>query len=97
MQACTGSSLMGSLQQPIWTEQSRFPSKGCGVIGFSHQVKLNLVKPCRSSYTEGSLVTGKPPSTVSVTKSGGSLHFTINWFFLLLWVYYDCLKKSTFK
>ncbi|KAF5466560.1 hypothetical protein F2P56_016477 [Juglans regia] len=72
MQACTGSSLMGSLQQPIWTEQSRFPSKGCGVIGFSLQVKLNLVKPCRSSYTEGSLVTGKPPSTVSVTKSGGN-------------------------
>ncbi|KAF5451986.1 hypothetical protein F2P56_027033 [Juglans regia] len=72
MQACTGPSLMGSLQQPIWTEQSRFPSKGCGVIGFSHQVKLNLVKPCRSSYTEGSLVTGKPPSTVSVTKSGGN-------------------------
>lgn len=93
MQACTRPSLMGSLQQPIWIEHSRFPSKGCGVIGFSHQVKLNLVKPCRS-YTEGSLVTGKPPSSVSVPKSGGSLHFTINWFLLLLWVYHDCLRKS---
>lgn len=77
MQACTRPSLMGSLQQPVWTEQSRFPSKGCAIIGFSRQVKLNLVKPCRASYTEGSLVTGRPPSTVSIPKSGGSLHSTV--------------------
>ncbi len=57
---------MGSLQQPIWTKESNFPPRGSSVIGFPHQGRLNLLKPCRSSYVEGSLVTGTPPSSVSV-------------------------------
>uniref|UniRef100_A0A2N9IIT1 Serine hydroxymethyltransferase n=1 Tax=Fagus sylvatica TaxID=28930 RepID=A0A2N9IIT1_FAGSY len=66
MQACSGAAVMGSLQQPIWTKESNFPPRGSSVIGFPHQGRLNLLKPCRSSYVEGSLVTGTPPSSVSV-------------------------------
>ncbi|KAA8525178.1 hypothetical protein F0562_006958 [Nyssa sinensis] len=66
MQACSGTAVMGSLQQPIWTKGSNFPPKGYSVNGFPNQIKLNIAKPCRSSQVEGNLVTGKPPSFVSV-------------------------------
>ncbi|KAL7164548.1 hypothetical protein ACSBR2_040450 [Camellia fascicularis] len=64
MQACSGTAVMGSIQQPIWAKA--FLPKGSGFSGFHHQVKLNLLKPCRSSQLEGSLITGRPPSSVSV-------------------------------
>ena len=54
---------MGSLQQPVLTKGSAFPMKRSVIIGFPYQVKL---KPCRASSLEGSLVTGRPPSSVSV-------------------------------
>lgn len=69
MQACSGTAAMGSLQQPIWIKGSSFAPNGSTVNGFPHQIKLNSVKPCRS-YIKGSLVTGKPPSSVSVTVPG---------------------------
>lgn len=71
MQACSGATVRGSVQQPIWTKGSNFPPKGASVR-FLHHVKVNLVKPCRSSRIEGSLVTGRPPSSVSVPEIGGS-------------------------
>ncbi|KAF5939999.1 hypothetical protein HYC85_021166 [Camellia sinensis] len=64
MQACSGTAVMGSIQQPIWAKA--FLPKGSGFSGFHHQAKLNLLKPCRSSQLEGSLITGRPPSSVSV-------------------------------
>lgn len=66
MQACSGATVMGSLQQPIWTKGLNFPPKGSSFIGSQLQVKLNSVKLCRSSYAEASMVTGRPPSSVSV-------------------------------
>ncbi|XP_023902260.1 serine hydroxymethyltransferase 3, chloroplastic [Quercus suber] len=74
MQACSGAAVMGSLQQPIWTKGSNFAPKGSSVIGFPQQGRLNLMKPCKSSNVEGSLVTGRPPSSASVPvpEIGGS-------------------------
>ncbi|KAJ6361593.1 hypothetical protein OIU78_002094 [Salix suchowensis] len=63
MQATSGAAVMGSLQQPVLTKGSAFPMKRSVIIGFPYQVKL---KPCRASSLEGSLVTGRPPSSVSV-------------------------------
>ncbi|GFZ08551.1 serine hydroxymethyltransferase 3 [Actinidia rufa] len=67
MQACSGTAVMGSIQQPLWTKGSAFSPKGSSFNGFPYQFKLSLVKPCRSSQLEGSLVTGRPPSSVSVS------------------------------
>ncbi|KAI7999948.1 hypothetical protein LOK49_LG09G01129 [Camellia lanceoleosa] len=64
MHACSGTAVMGSIQQPIWAKA--FLPKGSSFSGFHYQVKLNLLKPCRSSQLEGSLITGRPPSSVSV-------------------------------
>ena len=69
MQTCSGTAAMGSLQQPIWIKGSNFASNGSTVNGFPHQIRLNSVKTCRS-YIKGSLVTGNPPSSVSVTAPG---------------------------
>ncbi|XP_050134721.1 serine hydroxymethyltransferase 3, chloroplastic-like isoform X2 [Malus sylvestris] len=67
MQACGGAAVMGSLQQPAWTKGTIFSNKGLTGSGFSHQLKLKCVKPVRSSsYIEGSLVTGRPSSSVTV-------------------------------
>ncbi|KAB1219749.1 Serine hydroxymethyltransferase 3, chloroplastic [Morella rubra] len=66
MQACSGATVMGSLQQPIWSKGLNFPPKGSSFIGSQLQVKLNSVKLCRSSYAEASMVTGRPPSSVFV-------------------------------
>ncbi|XP_007012241.2 PREDICTED: serine hydroxymethyltransferase 3, chloroplastic [Theobroma cacao] len=65
MQACSGAAMMGSVQQPMRVNRPAFPLKGSGISGFPHQIKLNSVKPCRAQL-EGSLVTGRPPSSVSV-------------------------------
>jgi hypothetical protein len=83
MQACSGAAVRGSVQQPIWTKGSNFLPKGSSVVGFRHHVKLNSVKPCRSSRIEGSLVTGRPPSSVSMPEIGGSI------------LYNEFLKKCT--
>lgn len=76
MQACSGAAMMGSLQQSIWVKGSPFLSKGSSASGFPNQIRFNLVKPCRSSI-EGSLVTGRPPSSVSVPlpEMGGNHSF----------------------
>lgn len=68
MQACSRTAVMGSIQQPIWGKGSAFPPKGLGFNGIAHEVKLNsIIKPCRSSQLEESLVTGRPPSSVYVS------------------------------
>lgn len=64
-----GSAVMGSVQQPIWVKGSSvFSLKGSGgVVGFPYQARLNVLKLCRcSSQLEGSLITGRPPSSASV-------------------------------
>ncbi|KAL2237076.1 UNVERIFIED_CONTAM: Serine hydroxymethyltransferase 3, chloroplastic [Sesamum indicum] len=66
MQACGGSAMMNSIQQPFGPKGSLFPSKWLGITGCPNHVKLSSIKPCRSSQLEGSLITGKPPSSVSV-------------------------------
>ncbi|KAK0572257.1 hypothetical protein LWI29_028708 [Acer saccharum] len=45
--------------------------------GFSNHARINFVKPCRSSHIEGSLVTGRPPSSVSgpVHENGGLVDY----------------------
>ncbi|KAL4298009.1 hypothetical protein GQ457_12G031560 [Hibiscus cannabinus] len=65
MQACGGAAMAGSLQQPLRVNKPSFPLKGYRNTGFPHQIKLNSVKPCRAQL-EGSLVTGKPSSSLSV-------------------------------
>ncbi|KAK8550424.1 hypothetical protein V6N13_118943 [Hibiscus sabdariffa] len=64
MQACGGAAMAGSLQQPLRVNKPSFPLKGYRITGFPHQIKLNSVKPCRAQL-EGSLVTGKPSSSLS--------------------------------
>ncbi|CAM8952816.1 unnamed protein product [Rhodiola kirilowii] len=69
MQACNGAAaVMGSLQQSVWTKNpnSLLNSKSFINGGFVQQVKFSQFKPCRVSNIEGSLVTGRPPSSVSV-------------------------------
>ncbi|CAL1404479.1 unnamed protein product [Linum trigynum] len=65
MEACTGTAVMGSLQQPIWSKGTSFAPKKPTFVLFPRQVKLQSLKPCKVSV-EGSLVTGRPPSSVSV-------------------------------
>ncbi|KAM3282105.1 serine hydroxymethyltransferase 3, chloroplastic [Capsicum chacoense] len=68
MKACCGAAMMSSLQQPFWVQGSAFPSKGAAA-GFnvnSSRVNFSSVKPCRASPTQGTLLTGKPNSSVSV-------------------------------
>ncbi|XP_027330897.1 serine hydroxymethyltransferase 3, chloroplastic isoform X2 [Abrus precatorius] len=67
-----GVSMMGSLQQPVWTKGMNFPAKGCGSNGFIPQMKVYHLKPCKASHVEGGLVTGKPSSlSFSVPEIGG--------------------------
>lgn len=66
MQACGGSAMINSIQQPVGIKGSVFPSKWICISGCPNHVKLSSVKPCRSSQLEGSLVTGRSPSSVSV-------------------------------
>ncbi|KAE8099998.1 hypothetical protein FH972_017937 [Carpinus fangiana] len=72
MQACSGAAMSGSVQQAIWTKGSNFIPKGSSVVGFPQHVKVNSLKPCRCSRIEGSLVTGRPPSSVPVPEIGGN-------------------------
>ncbi|XP_042038906.1 serine hydroxymethyltransferase 3, chloroplastic-like [Salvia splendens] len=66
MQACGGSAIMNSIQQPVGIKTSVFPSNWMGAIGSPSHVKMSSFKHCRSSQLEGSLVTGKPPSSTSI-------------------------------
>ncbi|XP_047967019.1 serine hydroxymethyltransferase 3, chloroplastic-like [Salvia hispanica] len=66
MQVCGGSAIMNSIQQPVGTKISAFPSNWTGTIGSPSHVRMSSFKPCRSSQLEGSLVTGRPPSSASV-------------------------------
>ncbi|KAF3440683.1 hypothetical protein FNV43_RR18967 [Rhamnella rubrinervis] len=66
MQACSGAAVMGSIQQPIWVKGTTLFQKGHSTNEFPHQIKLYSIKPCRFSYSEGSLVSLRPPSSVSV-------------------------------
>ncbi|QCD77921.1 glycine hydroxymethyltransferase [Vigna unguiculata] len=70
MHACT---MMGSLQQSVWTKGMNFPAKEYGSnYGFVAEVKFCNMKPCKASPVEGSLVTGKPSSlSFSVPEIGG--------------------------
>ncbi|KAF3660108.1 hypothetical protein FXO37_13684 [Capsicum annuum] len=64
MEACGRAAVMGySLQQPISVKGSAFPLRGEMKL---NGVKLWSVKPCKASHLEGSLVTGRPPPSVSV-------------------------------
>ncbi|PHU01323.1 hypothetical protein BC332_31110 [Capsicum chinense] len=64
MEACGRAAVMGySLQQPISVKGSAFPLRGEMKL---NGVKLWSVKPCKASHFEGSLVTGRPPPSVSV-------------------------------
>lgn len=75
MQSCSGAAaVMGSLQQPIWIKGLAFPSEGLVFSENQNHVKLVSVGPCRTSHLEGSLVTGRPASSVSVPvpESGGN-------------------------
>ena len=75
MQACSGAATTGSLQQPIWTKGLSFHAKGCGSNGFVPQAKLFFVKPCKASYVDGSLVSGKPSSlTAPLPEIGGNYY-----------------------
>ncbi|KAK3032365.1 hypothetical protein RJ639_037083 [Escallonia herrerae] len=67
MQACSGTAVMGSLLQPVWIKGSNLSPKGSGIVGLPHQLKLSSIRPCKSSQLEGSLVTGRPPSSVSIS------------------------------
>ncbi|KAG5244211.1 glycine hydroxymethyltransferase family protein [Salix suchowensis] len=70
MQATSGAAVMGSLQQPVLIKGSAFPMKRSVIIWFPYQVKL---KPCRASSLEGSLVTGRPPSSVFLTQAASKI------------------------
>ncbi|OVA11744.1 Serine hydroxymethyltransferase [Macleaya cordata] len=66
MSAYSGAAIMGAVQQPNFTKGSTFLPKLSTSGGFPYQVRFNSVKPCKASSIEGSLVTGRPPSSVSV-------------------------------
>ncbi|XP_026414946.1 serine hydroxymethyltransferase 3, chloroplastic-like [Papaver somniferum] len=80
MQAYSGAAIMGAaVQQPdLFTKGSStfFPKLSATKDRFPSQVRFNPVKTCKaaSSSIEGSLVTGRPPSSVSVPipKMGGN-------------------------
>ncbi|KAF8400966.1 hypothetical protein HHK36_014269 [Tetracentron sinense] len=81
MGSCSGAAVMGAVQQPGWTNGLSFLPKVSISGGFPPQVRLNLAKSCRASYTEGSLVTGRPPSSVSVPvpEMGGNGHSFVDY------------------
>ncbi|KAL8522184.1 hypothetical protein ACS0TY_012362 [Phlomoides rotata] len=62
MQAAT----INSIQQSVGIKGSVFPSNWIGINGCPDHVRFSSVKPCRSSQLDGSLLTGKPPSSVTV-------------------------------
>ncbi|KAK9126077.1 hypothetical protein Scep_014923 [Stephania cephalantha] len=66
MQSYSGAALMGAVQQPSWTKCPSFSPKLniCGVSPV--QFSLNSANPFRVSCIEGSLITGRPPSSASV-------------------------------
>ncbi|CAK9324411.1 unnamed protein product [Citrullus colocynthis] len=77
MQAASGAAVMGSLQAAVCAKGSCFPSKGSSICVFPQHKKVIVLKPCKSSNVEASMVAGKPSSSVSVTgpEIGGVSHF----------------------
>ncbi|XP_077254245.1 serine hydroxymethyltransferase 3, chloroplastic-like isoform X2 [Tasmannia lanceolata] len=61
MHAYSGSAI-GSLHQLIWNKGVTFSPK----VSTYHQTRLNGANSCKASYVEGSLVTGRLPSSVHV-------------------------------
>lgn len=61
---------MGSLKQSIWNNVSTFRLNRYSSNEFAYHIKLNSVRPCKSFNVSGSLVTGRPPSSVSVPAPG---------------------------
>ncbi|XP_010243076.1 PREDICTED: serine hydroxymethyltransferase 3, chloroplastic isoform X2 [Nelumbo nucifera] len=70
MHACNGAAVTGAVHQPTWAKGSSVPPKVSFCGGFTYQVRFNSAKPCKASYIQGSLVTGKPSSSVSAPLSG---------------------------
>lgn len=69
MHACCGS-VMGAVHQSVWMTSPGLCPKISTGIDFPCRIRLNSIKPCKASYVEGSLVTGRPPSSVSVPAPG---------------------------
>lgn len=66
LQSCSGAAVMGSVQQPVWVKGTTLFQKGFSTNEFPQQIRLNSIKPCKVSNIEGSLVSARPPSSVSV-------------------------------
>lgn len=78
MQPCGGAAAMGTLRQPICVKGMNFSSNSNRVSLCRNYVKLSSMRPCKSSHLEGTLVTGRPPSSVSVPVpelAGGESNF----------------------
>lgn len=69
MHAC-GGSMMGAVQQSVWMKGSGLHPKISTGVDFPWGIRLNSLKPCKASHVEGRLVTGRPPSSVSVPAPG---------------------------
>ncbi|CAJ2658723.1 unnamed protein product [Trifolium pratense] len=71
--ACTGVTMMGSLQQPLWTKLHNFSGYTTTTNGFKpQQINFNnTLKPCKVSHVEGTLVTGNTSPFSSVPQIGG--------------------------
>lgn len=66
LETCGGAAVMGSVQQPIWVKGTKLFQKGFSTNQYLQQIRLNSIKPCKVSNIEGSLVSARPPSSVSV-------------------------------
>ncbi|CAK9323601.1 unnamed protein product [Citrullus colocynthis] len=67
MQATSGAAVMGSLQVAVCAKGSCFPSQVSNICVFPQHKKINILKPCKSSNIEASMVAGKPSSSLSIT------------------------------
>lgn len=70
MKACCSAAVMGSVQQPVWKNGSGFSIKGSGMCLNPDRVRIFSVRACRATQLEGSLVTGRSSSSVSVQEIG---------------------------
>lgn len=82
MQTCGGATVMGSLQQQlILSKGTSLDSKLFRSFGFSSQVLLNSVKSYRVNGIRGSMVTGRPPSSVSMSVPENIGNYTLTFIF----------------
>lgn len=61
---------MGVVHQSVWTTGPTVRHKVSTGVEFPCLVRFNSTKPCKASHVEGSLVTGRPLSSVSVPAPG---------------------------